>query len=140
MISLLGALLGFLGSLLPDIMKLVKDRSDKVHELAIMDRQLQQALQLQAGQLKAIDTMADVAESSILHQSFHSNVPWVEALNGSVRPVLAYAFFLLYAVVKMLQVQHMPWLLWTDEDQAIFSGIISFYFGQRAMQKFRAKR
>ena len=30
-----------------------------------------------------------------------------------------------------------PWLLWSDEDKAIFAGIISFYFGQRAMSKVR---
>jgi hypothetical protein len=29
------------------------------------------------------------------------------------------------------------WVLWQAEDQAIFAGIISFYFGQRAMSKLR---
>ena len=32
----------------------------------------------------------------------------------------------------------LPWLLWTTEDHAIFAGIISFYFGQRAMSKLRS--
>ncbi len=28
--------------------------------------------------------------------------------------------------------------LWTQDDAAIFAGIISFYFGQRAMSKVRS--
>ncbi|MBN66591.1 MAG: hypothetical protein CMM94_03370 [Rickettsiales bacterium] len=35
----------------------------------------------------------------------------------------------------------LPWhmdMLWSTEDQAIFAGIISFYFGQRAMCKVRS--
>lgn len=52
--------------------------------------------------------------------------------------IIAYSFFLLYTVVKVMQFSAgLPWLLWTEEDQAIFAGIISFYFGQRAMSKLR---
>lgn len=63
-----------------------------------------------------------------------------------MRPVLAYAFFLLYFTIKCMQfaivdlTDPMPWQivgLWSVEDQAIFAGIISFYFGQRAMSKVR---
>ena len=61
-----------------------------------------------------------------------------------MRPVLAYAFFLLYASVKWLQLSILNFdldaaahILWSGEDQAIFSGIISFYFGQRAFRKMR---
>jgi len=44
-------------------------------------------------------------------------------------------------VVKVMQFSaDLPWLLWTAEDQAIFAGIISFYFGQRAMSKLRQGR
>jgi hypothetical protein len=65
-------------------------------------------------------------------------IRWVDALNGTVRPVIAYSFFILYALVKGMQFSAgLPWLLWTEEDQAIFAGIISFYFGQRAMSKLR---
>jgi len=70
----------------------------------------------------------------------------VDALNGTVRPVLAYSFFLLYGAVKYAQItmlldsinllEAFP-LIWQDEDQTIFAGIISFYFGARAMSKLR---
>jgi cellulose synthase/poly-beta-1,6-N-acetylglucosamine synthase-like glycosyltransferase len=72
----------------------------------------------------------------------------VDALNGTVRPVIAYAFFILYALVKLLSYAAVansnvvPFVvlhdtLWTEDDAAIFAGIISFYFGQRAMAKVR---
>jgi len=70
----------------------------------------------------------------------------VDALNGTVRPVIAYSFFMLYAAVKLLSYaaiagsNAVPFVvihdtLWTEDDAAIFAGIISFYFGQRAMKK-----
>ena len=71
------------------------------------------------------------------------------SLNGTVRPVIAYCFFMLYAAVKFLSyaaIAHadaVPFVvlhdtLWTEDDSAIFAGIISFYFGQRAMSKLRS--
>lgn len=56
-------------------------------------------------------------------------------------------FFLLYTSVKWVQIsmlldtttlQQAILLIWQMEDQAIFAGIISFYFGQRAMSKVRS--
>ncbi|MBY0354714.1 MAG: hypothetical protein K2Q12_03170 [Rickettsiales bacterium] len=60
--------------------------------------------------------------------------------------MLAYSFFALYAATKCLQWglldmhSPLPWqvqALWGEEDQAIFAGIISFYYGQRAFSKQR---
>jgi hypothetical protein len=66
-----------------------------------------------------------------------------------VRPVLAYAFFFLYAVVKFMQLNAITTnaplysfldILWTEDDQAIFAGIISFYYGQRAVSQLRGRK
>lgn len=74
---------------------------------------------------------------------------WLDALNGTARPVLAYAFFLLCFVIKCMQfsmvdlTDPLPWqleMLWPAEDQAIFAGIISLYFGQRTISKVRQGR
>lgn len=137
MMTLLGALLGFLGAAFPEVMKMFRDRSDKVHELAILDRQMELQKIGYAQQLQAVDRMADVTEMQILHQNFASGVLWVDTLNGTVRPILAYAFFGLYAYIKIFQAIHTPWALWSEEDQAIFASIMSFYFGHRAMRQIR---
>lgn len=138
MVTLLGAFIGFLGALVPEVMKMWLDHKDKAHELAILDRQMATQERGHGQRMEAIGQWADVAEQQALHRHFLTQIVWVDALNGTVRPVLAYAFFLLYAYVKFQQATVTPWLLWEEDDRAIFAGIISFYFGQRAMQRYRS--
>lgn len=140
MLTLLGAFIGFLGAVFPEAIKIWRDRMDKQHELAILDRQMEMQKAGHDQRMEAIGAWADVAEMKEIYNTYHSSVGWVEALNGTVRPVLAYGFFLLYFFVKYQQVQFTPWLLWEEDDRVVFAGIISFYFGQRAMQKYRAGR
>lgn len=144
MVTLFASLIGFFGSIVPDIFKMINDKRDKMHELEVMDRQIKMYEQGVATRLEEIQTSADVAEAKILHQSYKSGIFFVDLFNSSVRPVLAYSFFVLYAVVKYMQfifisnVSELKLLfdvLWSVEDQAIFSGIIGFYFGQRLMSR-----
>jgi hypothetical protein len=144
MITLLGSLIGFLGAAFPDILKLYRDKADREHEIRILALQIEQQKQGAAQRLEEIRTSADISESVALYKTYQTGVRWVDALNGTVRPLLAYAFFVLYATAKLLQFYviapndvAMIGMLWQAEDQAIFSGIISFYFGQRAMSKLR---
>lgn len=146
MITLLGALVGFISAAFPDFLKLFRDHQDRKHELTILRMQMEQQAQGHQQRLEEIHVQADIAESRALYKTFYSGIKWVDALNGTVRPVLAYAFFLLYFTVKCMQFSMvelynpLPWqvaMLWSIEDQAIFAGIISFYFGQRAMSKVR---
>lgn len=144
MITLLSSILGFFGAAFPNILKFFHDRADRAHELAILDRQMELQKLGISQRLQEIEMSAALAETQALYQTYQTHVPWVDALNGTVRPVLAYAFFLLYAVTKFLQYSVIgdnlaaaASILWQEEDQAIFAGIISFYFGQRAMAKFR---
>lgn len=144
MITLLASIAGFVTAIIPDIFKLFVDRNDKQHELAIMDRQIRIKEQGLDQQLEEVRLGVEAAEIKALYGTFKSGIIWADALNASVRPVLAYAFFGLYALVKYLQfkilialnnTQMIADLLWTIEDQAIFASIISFYFGQRAIAK-----
>ncbi len=138
MITLLGAIVGFISAAFPDFLKLFKDSQDRKHELTILKLQMEQQAQGHLSKLEEIQTQADIAESRAIYRTYHTGIRWVDALNGTVRPVVAYSFFALYAAVKVMQFSaNLPWLLWTEEDQAIFAGIISFYYGQRAMAKMR---
>ena len=144
MVALISALLGFAGSALPELVGLFKDYNDRKHELKILELQIRQQESGHMQRLEEIRVAADMAEAQAIYKTYHSGIRWVDAFNASVRPALAYAFFLLYALVKLLQVEAydamMPaaiTLLWAEEDQAIFAGIISFYFGQRAFGKLR---
>ncbi len=139
MITLLGSLLGFISAAFPDLIKLFRDAQDRKHEITILQMQMEQQKQGASQRLEEIQVNADITESSALYKTYTTGISWVDALNGTVRPVIAYSFFILYATVKAMQFSaNLPWLLWTAEDQAIFAGIISFYFGQRAMSKLRS--
>ncbi len=138
MITLIGSLIGFISAAFPDLLKLFRDAQDRKHELRILEMQMEQQRQGHAQRLEEVGIQADIAESKALYKTYNTGIRWVDALNGTVRPVIAYSFFILYASVKVMQFSaDLPWLLWNEEDQAIFAGIISFYFGQRAMSKLR---
>lgn len=145
MITLLSALLGFFTSAMPDFFRMYQDKQDKAHELIIMEKQMEMQKAGHSQRLEEINANADISEARALYKTYSTGIHWVDSLNGTVRPVLAYAFFLLYFTVKCMQFsmvpeEALPWqieILWSEEDRAIFAGIIAFYFGQRAMQKFR---
>jgi hypothetical protein len=146
MVTLLGSLLGFIGAVLPDVFALLRERGDRRFEREMVELQLAQQAARRTERLEEVRLHHDTAQARVLYQTWRSGVAWVDALNGTVRPVLAYAFFLLYGVTKLLHFHLLasapllPWqleALWGAEDQAIFAGIISFYFGQRAMAKTR---
>lgn len=148
MITLLASIAGFIGSIIPDILKFFSDVNDKKHELEIFKYQIKLAEKNIKDRLQEIDNISDISESRSLYSTYTSNISWVDALNGTVRPVLAYSFFTIYAVTKYLQFQlflKIPTtianieIIWGAEDQAIFAGIISFYYGQRALLKIRGK-
>ena len=150
MLTLLGSLLGFLSSTFPDLLKLWQDRADRQHELAILDRQMEQMRLGHNQRLEAIGLEADIAESRALyqHDSQPSGVRWVDGLRASVRPLITYAFFLLFTAVKvsalivlvneqrMTLIEALP-QIWDPETQALFAAVMSFWFGQRALAKLR---
>jgi hypothetical protein len=149
MITLFGSLLGFVGAAFPDLLKLLRDTNDKKHEIQILQMQMEQQRQGHSERLEEISVKgnleADIAETKSLYKTYSTGITWVDSLNGTVRPIIAYAFFILYATVKILtywaivatDTSIIYSTLWTEEDAAIFAGIISFYFGQRAMNKIR---
>ena len=152
MLTLLGSLLGFISSAFPDLLRLWQDHQDRKHELAILDRQMEQMQLGHAQRLEEIAVEADIAESKALyrHDSRPSGVKWVDGLRASVRPVITYAFFLLFTTVKTAAlyvlvneqglsiIQALP-QIWDPETQALFAAVMSFWFGQRALAKGRGK-
>jgi hypothetical protein len=147
MLTLLGSLLGFLGSAFPQILKLFQEAHDRRHELAILNLQMEQQRQGHQQRLEEIQRDGDIKQSLALYQ--HDSQPagykWVEALRASVRPVLTYAFFLLFAAVKIAGLYTMVGfdgmslavalpLIWDAETQALFAAIMTFWFRQRALR------
>ena len=102
MFALLGSLLGFVSSLVPDVFSIFKDQKDKRHELAILDKQMQMMDKGHFNRLEEINASADANESSFIYKfAEKSGNTTIDALAVSVRPVLSYAFFILYATIKL---------------------------------------
>ena len=152
MLTLLGSLLGFISSTFPDLLKLWQDKQDRKHELQILDRQMEQMRLGHNQRLDEIAINADVSQSLALyrHDSQPSGVTWVDGLRASVRPVITYGFFILFAWVKLgavvllmnqdgLSINEALIQIWDAETQALFAGILSFWFGTRSLEKRRSQ-
>ncbi len=152
MLTLFGSLIGFLGSLVPDFLRLFKDSKDKLHEIKLLQHQIEWVRITKKLELEEIQTVNDSLESQALYRHARkTGVKWVDALSGTVRPCITYAFFFLYAVVKVAQIiavknigYNLGWAqaitnIWQPEDQALFAAVMSFWFGQRALSKFHAQ-
>jgi hypothetical protein len=158
MIALLSALLGFASSILPEFFKQHQDARDKAHELALLEKQSELAAQRAAVDLDRSIQAALATQAVAVQESYRADVNanherWVNVYAASVRPTITYAFFLLYAAVKFSQfwlVLHpaLPWqtshtvaaalaAIWTEEDIAIFSAVIAFWFGDRMLKHRR---
>ena len=153
MLTLLGSLLGFATSAIPDVMGFFRERADRKHELAILDRQMEQMRLGHTQRLEEIEVEADIAESKALykHDAALSTGGWVDGLRASVRPLITYAFFILFASVKgsglylliavegLLIAEALP-RIWDAETQALFAAVMSFWFGNRTLSKLRERR
>ena len=151
MLSLLGTLLGFSTSIVPEILGYFKQRQANAQELSMLEAKAKYATTLSELKVQELDIEAEIAETKGLYthdQSLDSGA-FVNALRGSVRPVLTYLFFIMFATVKGtllytavttdgVNFETAVLMIWDGETQAIFSAIIAFWFGNRAMSKARA--
>ena len=149
MITLIATLLGFVSSSFPDVLKYWKDRADRKHELAILDKQMQAQQQGHTQRLAEIEIQADMAESKALYAnaSQPSGVKWVEGMRASVRPIITYVFFGLFVFIKVMSMMTLIKqgftttdsliVIWDEETRALFAAVMAFWFGQRAVLRAR---
>lgn len=170
MIALFSALLGFFSSAFPEFIRLFREQKDRSHEITLLHLQMEYDRQKladarhaqqveQAYKLEAIALERDMRESTDLNNrpdgtGEHKTGLWVvDALSGSVRPIITYLLFGMYACVKYAQyhlliaptlpwqqpITHMQALvsLWSEDDMAVFTAIIAFWFGSRMFRRGR---
>jgi len=147
MITLLGSLLGFGTSFLPEVLNYFKANQAHKHELE--RAQLEMDLMSKRAELKLsiMDKEADIKETEGLYR--HDSIDaggFINALRGSVRPVITYCFFALFVAIKitalfaLLDMGHEMGralsLIWDDATAGLFAAIMSFWFGNRAVSKY----
>jgi len=154
MLSLLGSVLGFGTSVLPEVLNFFKQKQANSHEIKLLESKAKHAEVLSRLKLDELDAKADIEETKGLYAhdtALAQNGGWVVGLQASVRPMITYAFMVAFLGVKGTMIyalifnQDVDWasalqMAWDPETQAVWSAIISFWFGSRAMQKFRPRQ
>jgi hypothetical protein len=144
MLSLIGSVLGFGTSFLPKVLNFFEEKRDQKHELSIMDKQLEQQLQLGQQKMQMINVEADIRETETLHKE-HAEITkkssqWVINLSSSVRPIVTYCLLLELGILTLAV--NMDWItieqyqnIWSEEFQAGFFSVMAFWFGQRSFNR-----
>jgi hypothetical protein len=147
--SILGGLLGGVFRVVPEIFKFLDAKNDRAHELAMQDKQLEFFKiqgQQKVDEARVYQEAVDVqALSDVLVAQAKPTGNWlVDFLNALVRPLITYVLLCLYIAVKYttgmaLHSQGIDALtiaktLYTPDDQALFWGIVNFWFLDRVIK------
>ena len=164
MLSIFSGLLGIFSSGLPNILSFFQNKSDQKHEQTMaklaMDQQLlmaekgfQAQEKIEEIKLHQVEAETYAQERSALYD--HDKKLMENAsqktvdLNARVRPYVAFTFV---GLLVFTDVAGLIWAIWTgvdfsiamtevfsDQEMAIVSSIIGFYFGSRQWEKFSGK-
>jgi len=150
MITLLGSLLGFGTSFLPQVLDFFKAKQahkDKMEEMKLQGELAAAGVHLQ---MQVLDKQAEIEETKAIYSYANPSSGFSAGLAASVRPVITYLFFALFMATKvviMLKVVQDggDWmtgvdLMFDEETKALFAAIISFWFGNRSVSKFMGKK
>ena len=146
--TLLGSLLGFGTSFLPEVLNYFKAGQEHKHNLERMQLEMQLMDKRSELKIQELDKQAEIKETEGLYQ--HDSMDaggFVNALRGSVRPVITYAFFGLFVAIKTVAVLTLLNeqgadlagalnVIWDDNTAGLFAAIMSFWFGNRAVSKY----
>lgn len=148
--GLLGSVLGFGGSVVPAITDHFKTKANNKFELQKMEKMAELRAAGFDHEMKMFETQAADNEHKRLIEhdiSINQGTGIIAGLQKSVRPVITYCFFGLFAVIEVTLLMDALEkgtdfseainILWDDDTKAIFAAIISFWFGSRAIDKSR---
>ena len=141
---IIGTIVGLVGSILPEVVKVIKDRNDSKHELEFLKVQAELQREKQIHSTTELEIKSDLAELRALlkHDSSGAQSTLISSLRGSVRPIITYAFFGLFAFVQIygatsLEGQAFIDFIWDNNTQELFGAVIGFWFGNRSVEKWR---
>ena len=150
--SILGALTGFGGSVVPAVIDYFKEKQQAKERTEMMTMQVDLMKTGAEIDLKKFYAMANDDEHARLIQhdiAMQEDTGFMAGLRKSVRPVITYMFFGLFCAVEGTLIWHALQSgdelvnvmneVWDQDTQAIFAAIISFWFGSRAIEKAKKK-
>lgn len=157
-LTLLGGGLGGFLRFVPEIIKLFTEQRDRDHEYRMTRLQLDIDKARAAQAIDLVHAQGEVATAAgelqayieaIRGQSQLSGVRWVDAMNASVRPVVAYWWLMLYTIAKIATVTSLISdsatlsafvdTAWTDNDAGVLSMILGFWYCDRSLRRMSGK-
>lgn len=156
-----GGVLGAALRFIPELIKGWQAKGDRAHELAMRRLDWEMARDAgeqkireidRAGEWSAVGKQFDALIAATRAQSRKTGIRFVDAWNASMRPGLTTYFALWYGAAKaalfyitlkasssgVAGVAQAVLLVWTPEDQALFGGMLGFWFVGRVFESPRA--
>ena len=158
--TIIGGMMGFGASVVPDLITMLRDHFEHRRDIEKTNQTIEVVMkgcQCDCGTtnntaVAAVEDSSELAERRQAYDEDTTNVPpFVTLLRSTVRPVVTYGFFGLFAVIKLSALfyafayehaavsQVLP-ILWDEDSVGLFAAVISFWFGSRALATLRTNR
>lgn len=152
MFTILGGLLGGIFRLAPELMRWMDKKDERAHELAMLDKEMAFARVKAEQTMHIVDAQVDQAQLDSIGKALDSQAAmavaagkFVAGVSALVRPLVTFWVVLLWSGVKiasMLQAydtkgewKDMLLTSWGEQDMAILSMILCFWFVGRSIEK-----
>lgn len=147
---IIGAILGLLGSLIPEGVKIFKDRQDHKHEKEMLELQMKYQREMTEARIQEARALATLELDKEAYNYASVEVKptgqfWIDLVqvigvfyNQTVRPTLTYVVIACWLMVKYAAWQNAGGNLavltqvWTDADNEFVAAVVMFWFGGRA--------
>jgi hypothetical protein len=152
MLTLLGSLLGFAGSAVPQVIDFFKNKEEAKKNIELIKLEImakQRGVELD---IKLLQAKQEYEEQQRLIEhdiALGQQGGFINALRAFVRPFITYVFFITFIGVKIVLVysvlqtggdmKEAVMVAWDDETEALFAAVMSFWFGSRAMPRLKAR-
>lgn len=155
---ILGALLGLIGSIIPEGIKIYKEYRDQKHEREMLELQMKYQREMAEARIQEARALATLELDKETYRFAEPDVKvtgkaWLDGLqvvasvyNTTVRPTLTYIVIACWLMVKyaMWQIaggslEVLP-QIWTDADNEFVAAVVMFWFGGRAFSRTFGRR
>lgn len=144
--TVVGGILGFLASLIPEIFAFLRERKGKCPETSTTGTN--------GAVVAEEELVAPVPQGATYDPASQAErrIPYtpLDVLRSSVRPVITYVFFGAFIGLKLMSMHHAIWydhtkvvdvlpIIWDEGTEALFALVLAFWFGSRAIAHVRRK-
>ena len=135
--TMVGAIVGALSRLAPELLRYLDRHLDRRHELAMQDKAIEFEKVRPAGAKFAEMAMTGVETATTLDalkeswkQQFKTGNKWLDGFSVLVRPGVTYALTILYIGAVLFGIR-----TYGTDDLALYSGVLAYWLIGRPMEK-----